>query len=180
MDYKKLEENLTDVILEAQLKLGYDGGSMSMNYPLQSLNRLLGTSADGDGMKTLLDGFADYAQERLGRVEYSRHDGDIFRLCVPEKGVKYIHELSGNSSYGFLAELIEQIKQPGTTMEQVLGVFHRHSDKVHVEDSNNNEFDKLVYFEDGIPDDHFYCLTDEVFCVTYHRFTREDYADLGF
>lgn len=112
MDYKMLEDNLADVILEAQLKLGYEGRSMSMNYPLQSLNRLLGTSEDGEGMKRLLDGFADFAQERLGRVEYSRHDGDIFRLCVPEKGVEYIHGLSGSASSGFLAELIAQVKQP--------------------------------------------------------------------
>lgn len=180
MDYKMLEDNLADVILEAQLKLGYEGRSMSMNYPLQSLNRLLGTSEDGEGMKRLLDGFADFAQEQLGRVEYSRHDGDIFRLCVPEKGVEYIHGLSGSASSGFLAELIAQIKQPGTTMEQVLEIFRRHSDRVHVEDSDSGEFDKLVYFEDGIPDDHFYCLTDEGICVTYHRFTREDYTDLGF
>ena len=141
MDYKMLEDNLADVILEAQLKLGYEGRSMSMNYPLQSLNRLLGTTEDGEGMKRLLDGFADFAQERLGRVEYSRHDGDIFRLCVPEKGVEYIHGLSGSASSGFLAELIAQVKQPGTTMEQVLEIFHRHSDRVHVEDSDSGEMD---------------------------------------
>lgn len=180
MDYAKLENNLTDVILEAQLKIGYEGRSMSMNYPLGSLNRLLGTSADAAEMRRLLDGFADFAQDRLGRVEFTQHDGEIFRLCVPEKGVEYIHGLSGNAASGFLAEFIGLIKQPGTTIDSALGVFRKYSDRVHVEKSNNDEFDYLVYFEDGIPDDHYYCLTDEGICVIYHRFTKEDYEDLGF
>ena len=180
MNYNKLEENLTDVIIEAQLKLGYDGRSMSMNYPLGSLNRLLGTNADSSEMKQLLEGFADYVEGRFGRVGYSWHEGDIFRLTVPETGVEYIHGLPADDSREFLAEFIGVVRQPGTTVEDVLSVFRKYSGKVHAEQSDSGEFDWLVYFEDGVPDDHYYCLTDEGICVTYHRFTREDYNDLGF
>lgn len=180
MNYNKLEEHLTDVITEAQLKLGYDGRGMSMNYPLASLNRLLGTETDAGGMKKLLAEFSDHVQERLGRVEFSWHEGDIFRLSVPEKGAEYIHSLPATPAMGFLTEFIGRVRQPGTTIEDVLGIFRKYSDNVHAEQSDSGEFDWLVYFEDGVPDDHYYCLTDEGICVTYHRFTREDYDDLGF
>ena len=38
----------------------------------------------------------------------------------------------------------------------------------------------LIYFEDGEPDEFYYCLDDDDFGVTYHRFTKEDYIDFGF
>ena len=55
------------------------------------------------------------------------------------------------------------------------------SDCVHAERMpQNEEFDWLVYFEDGKPDAFFYCLKDDMGHVTYHRFTREDYEAFGF
>ncbi|MBD5159206.1 MAG: DUF3877 family protein [Ruminococcus sp.] len=54
-----------------------------------------------------------------------------------------------------------------------------------IEEKNNDEFNYLVYFVDGIPDEYLYCLTveeeiDGHLHITYHRFTREDYEELGF
>jgi hypothetical protein len=39
------------------------------------------------------------------------------------------------------------------------------------------DFDYLVYFEDGRPDAFRYCLTQEGHHIIYHRFTADDYND---
>lgn len=43
----------------------------------------------------------------------------------------------------------------------VIGQFRKYSDHVYVQKTNHGEFDYLVYFEDGIPDEFRYCLTNE-------------------
>ena len=40
MNFKKLENNLLDMIQEQQVKIGYMSGVTRFYYPLQSLNRL--------------------------------------------------------------------------------------------------------------------------------------------
>ncbi len=184
MDFTKLEKNLSDVIYEAQIKLGYDSSTMSMNYPLDSLNRLLGTNVGIDEMKKLLGDFAEYAEERLGRIEFStpyskmKSSSEIIRIDVPAKGADYIHEHADKSP--FLPELIALIYKKGATIDDVISLFRKYSDKVHVEESKTNEFDYLVYFEDGRPDSYYYCITDEIISLTYHRFTKEDFYAFDF
>ncbi len=180
MDFTKLEKNLSDVIYEAQLKIGYGSHTMSMNYPLDSLNRLLGTNVGTDEMKKLLGDFADYAEERLGRIEYSELKGssEMIRIDVPAKGADYIHEHADKSP--FLPEFIALMCKNGATIDDVTALFRKYSDKVHVERSKTDEFDYLVYFEDGRPDSYYYCITDEIISLTYHRFTKEDYEAFGF
>jgi hypothetical protein len=46
-----------------------------------------------------------------------------------------------------------------------------------VEESPDEDFDCLVYFEDGQPDSFRYCLTQEGCHVIYHRFTIEDFQE---
>ena len=67
-----------------------------------------------------------------------------------------------------------------STMDELLAIFRRHGEHVHVEALHNGEFDWLVYFEDGKPDAYCYCIADEGCHLTYHRFTKEDYEAFGF
>lgn len=184
MDFSKLEKNICDVIYEAQLKIGYGSHSMSMNYPLDSLDRMLGVNAGAEEMKKLLSDFADYAEERLGRIGFSmqhansEHNADLVRIDIPAQGVEYIHEHADKC--GFLPELVELMKKNTTKFDDITALFGKYSDKVHVEKSSGDEFDYLVYFEDGKPDGYYYCFADEGVRMTYHRFTREDYEAFGF
>ena len=79
-----------------------------------------------------------------------------------------------------LADFIAAIGRHGCTMDELLAIFHRHGERVHVEALHNGEFDWLVYFEDGKPDAYCYCIADEGCHLTYHRFTKEDYEAFGF
>ena len=61
MNFKKLENNLLDMIQEQQVKIGYMSGVTRFYYPLQSLNRLLGTELTEEEMQHAMEEFSDYA-----------------------------------------------------------------------------------------------------------------------
>lgn len=172
MNYERLEKNLTDNIKEAQLKLGFDNRPMSLNYMSASLENLLGCECT----ESVLSEFAEYAESRLGVITF-RAIRDGFCITVSAEGTAYVNNLTG---YDFLSELINTVREHGTTMEQVLEIFRKYSENITVNEVCNDEFDLLVYFGSGEPDEYYYCLTDEGCHITYHRFIREDYEDLGF
>ncbi len=168
MNYSRLEKNLTDNIKEAQLKLGYDSRPMSFNYIAKSLTHLLGVECTE---KVLAD-FAEYVSSRLGKLDFKAiRDG--WCITVSVEGTAYVNNLTG---YDFLTELVNAVREHGTSMEQVLDIFRKYSENLTIKEIRNDEFDLLVY---GV-DEYYYCLTDECCHVTYHRFIREDYEDLGF
>ena len=43
---------------------------------------------------------------------------------------------------------------------------------------DTEDFDELLYFEDGVPDEDYYCFKTEGEHLIYHRFTKEDYQAL--
>ncbi|MDE6796729.1 MAG: DUF3877 family protein, partial [Ruminococcus sp.] len=103
-------------------------------------------------------------------------------LTVSATGTSYINNLGG---YEFLTEFINTVRNHGVSVEEVFSVFRKYSGNVIIEEKNNDEFNYLVYFADGIPDKYLYCLTveeeiDGHLHITYHRFIREDYEELGF
>ena len=175
MDFSKLEQNLIDIIQEQQIKLGYRSETVRLYYPLQSLNRFLSTQLDADGMQHCLQEFSASIQDRLGEVQIS-HKKDRFCLAVPAKGTDYVHSL--HRDFSFLTEFIHAVEDPKNDIDSILSVFRRHSEHVHIERLSGEEFDWLVYFEDGIPDSFRYCIADEGHHIIYHRFTETDYQDL--
>lgn len=177
MDFSRLEKNIVDLIEEQQIKLGYLSETIRLYYPLSSLNRLVGGAYTAEEMLEALEIFCREAEERYGRIQVSEKK-ERFCLAVPPKGSDYIHYHMGKNE--FLREFIEKIRSHGCTLEEILGVFRRYSDRVHVEKMDNGEFDYLVYFEEGEPDDFWYCLTLEEDHMIYHRYTRDDYQDFGF
>jgi hypothetical protein len=177
MDFLRLKKNIIDVIKEEQLKLGYRSETVRLYYPLQSLNRFLEGDFRIEEMTDVLKSFCDTVKEELGEVEVS-HVGERFCFKIPPQGVDYIHTHTRDNE--FIGELIRAVSTHGSSMEDILALFRRYSDRVHVERTTHGEFDYLVYFEDGIPDDYRYCLTDEGCHIIYHRFTKDDYADFKF
>lgn len=175
MDFSALEKNIIEVVSEQQIKLGYRREVVRLYYPLESLNRILHTEDSFMKMFGHLEEFSEAAKSRLGKVEVES-DGERFCLAIPPEGSDYIHTCTAEN--GFLAEFVNAIRKHGCTVDEALKVFRRYSDRVHVEQVNNGEFDYVVYFEDGKPDDYRYCLSVEEGHLTYHRFTKEDYEEL--
>lgn len=177
MNYDRLKSNIIDFIKEEQLKLGYRREVVRLYYPLSSLCHFFGQDCGAAEMEALLMKFCDSVKDELGKITVNRV-GERFCLAVSEEGAEYVHGI--DSGYEFLAQLIDTVRCHGCTMEDVLALFDRYSDKVHSEKLDNGEFDWLVYFEDGTPDGYYYCFTSDEFHTTYHRFLPKDYADFGF
>lgn len=174
MDFSKLKKSIEGVVKEQQIKLGYRSEKVRLYYPLSSLNRLLGTEYLAEQMQECLEQYAASVMDKYGTMEIS-HVKERFCFVIPEQGSDYIHEHTGEDE--FLVEFIETIRKHGVTFEEVLNVFYKYSDKVHVEKVENGEFDFLISFEDGIPDDFIYCLNVDEEHIIYHRFTPDDYVE---
>ena len=177
-NYNKLEKNMTDVILEQQIKLGYRRESVGLYYMLTSLNRILQTSYEEEQMQHTMEEFAVSVSERFGQVKVT-HEKDRFRVTIPSQGSDYVHE--NQSENDFLVRFIAAISKHQCTLEDIKAVFVAYSPDIFVGKMEDNEdFDYLVYFKNGEPNDYRYCITFEGCHTIYHRFTPEDYVDFGF
>ncbi len=182
MDLKRLENSIIDNITEAQLKLGYDKLPLTLNYMISTLGHLLGTEPEDEKIIPRLEAFSAYAEDRLGPVTFRKIKGG-FALTIPAKGTEYVHSHPENKE--FISEFIKKVSEHGITLESVISIFQKYSENVTVSSSGCEDFDTLVYFTDGFPDDYRYCLSLEPcisggYHISYHRFIPEDYNDFGF
>ena len=173
--FKALDKSIWDSVKEEQVKLGYRKEVIRLYYPIESVERML-HSESLNHLKEMLADFAAAEQDTLGSIKIS-NDGERWCIKLPEEASEYIHEHTPKS--GFLYDFIDVIARHGISIEDVLNVFRKYSDKLHIEELKDDDFDYLVYFEGGVPDDYRYCLTDEGHHIIYHRFTPEDYDALG-
>lgn len=178
-DFDALRENLVDAIAEGQLKLGYSDAPVSLNYPADSLNRLLGTQLSFEELGQALREFRERVRVDLGDIGVSQVDGR-YCLTVPQAGTRYVHGRLGEKE--FLREFIDLMRDPhgGVTIEEILRVFWKYSDQVCCIPAQEEEFNYLVYFANGVPDDYRYLIQIELGHATYHRMTPGDYEAMGF
>lgn len=176
LNFNALLKNLIDMIMEAQIKLGCEETAVSFYYPLDSLCTILGEKLSYDEMRAALSDFCKYANSALGSIEVTLDD-ERFCLRVPAEGAKYVHEKV--TGYDFLEEFINRICLP-CTIDDLLCVFKKYSDNVKCVKADEDEFDYVVYFADGVPDNYFYCIQLEMGHASYHRFTPGDYKAFGF
>lgn len=177
INFEALKKNLMDVIEESQIKLGYEETSIGLYYPIDSLNRLLDTDLCVEEMQETLLEFSKLVQASLGNVSCT-HEGTRFCFMVPEEGVAFVHHQT--KEHHFLKEFIHQTEKCNCTIKDILQIFKRYSHKVVWEKMNHGEFDYLIYFEDGKPDEYRYCIKFECEHVIYHRFTPKDYEAFDF
>ena len=95
-NYEELEKSICYVIKEQHLKLGYSANNRWLYYPLSSLNHMLGTDCDVAGMEKVLEGFFDYAEERLGKGSVT-YKGE--RFCLHMDGSKTHESNSSNEAH---------------------------------------------------------------------------------
>lgn len=176
MDFTKLKNNLISVIKESQIKLGYDSMGIGVFYVESSLAHLL-NDADKDKIATLLAEFAEQNSDIFGDIEVQKTSVG-YRLNVSSKGADYVHNMMSDDD--FLVRFIDTIRSSDCTIEKVVELFKQYSDNVVVQELDNGEFDYLIYFADGKPDEFWYCIDTDDLGVTYHRFTKEDYLDFEF
>ncbi len=178
-NFDRLRKNITDVIKESQIKIGFSDNPVGLYYPLNTLNRMLGTECTNEEMLSVLKEFSLYCSYTLGKITITTEENDRFCLCIPPEGVRYVHENVQDS--GFLRELTSLVGRhdENVSVEQVLEIFGRYSDDVRCIPVKDDEFDYLVYFGNGIPDDYRYCISFDMGHLSYHRLSPEDFEELG-
>lgn len=175
--FDRLFDNIVDLLAEQQLKLGYMEETVSLYYPLESLQTILGENCDAAAMLDTLQMFIDMKQTTFGCIDVS-YKNNRFCFRIPPVAGAYVHALLNEESrekYLFLQEFLQAIIKHGQTIDEIIMIFKRYSKNVVVRKINENEFDYLIYFEDGIPDDYRYCFKLEECHITYHRFMTEDF-----
>ena len=176
-DYGRLCGYLCDMVLEEQLKLGYERETIRFYLPCSSVAHILGI-AERDGREVLpaLSGFLSYAKDSLGDVRVSLSEGDRICFRIPAEGAAYVHEKL--EAPPFLRELVACFAGHDVTPERVCALFSRWSAHVRCESADWEGVDLVFYFEDGIPDEFRYCVTFDEGHASYHRYLREDYEGL--
>ena len=82
MTAKLLEKHITDTIREWQVKIGYEGGTMKLYYPVESLRRSLSLDETED-LDAALAAFCKEVQPRLGTLAISAVK-DRYCMEIPE------------------------------------------------------------------------------------------------
>lgn len=176
-DYKELEKNLTDVVKEFQIKIGYSKHSMSLYYMKDSLERLLGITADEKNMEKVLEDFSKYSENIFKGIKTSYKD-NRFCITIPAEGVEYIHKTVPDSQ--FLKLFLSTVTKHDISINDIANVFKKFSENVCCKEIRNDDFDYVIYFTDGIPDEYIYCVKFENCHATYHRFTKKEFDAFGF
>lgn len=175
-NFPVLKKNLIDVIKESQIKIGYTKNDVALYYPLNALNNILECSLNTNEMMNTLNEFGSYAMNELGKINFS-FDDERFCIKIPAEGVEYVHDKVETPKH--LEEFIDYVSKGKGTIEDILNIFRKYSEHVVCKEyPDNDEFNYLVYFEDGKPDDYRYCINIEFGHISYHRFTPKDYDDL--
>lgn len=177
MDYTALETSLIDLMKEQQAKLGYRKEEVRLYYPLSTLNHFFRSNMSTEEMQEILNTYSLFVNDKFGDMKVS-HKGERFCFYLSEVMSEYVHNTMKENE--FIKELVELLAVHGTTMEQVMELFHSYSKHVVTEQMDNGEFDCLIRFENDENDRYYYCFKDEGCHIIYHRFLPEDYEDFGF
>ena len=113
MNFKKLENNLLDMIQEQQVKIGYMSGVTRFYYPLQSLNRLLGTELTEEEMQHGLD-------------ILKQHDNKVDYLLTHSPSTSELILMGGKGLYesDILTDYLEKVKAECDYKKHFFGHMH--------------------------------------------------------
>ncbi|MDO5100612.1 MAG: DUF3877 family protein [Eubacteriales bacterium] len=175
-NFSRLRANIIDVMTEQQLKLGYLREKVRLYYPLDSLCHLMNCTATAAEMEVILERFAVAMKEEWGLLTVGRQK-DRFCLTLCELAVEWVHRRLDPTA--FWPRFIHLMAGGHVSMNEVRALFRETSDSAVNERVDHGEFDELLYFADGRPDDYRYCFKQEGRHLIYHRFVREDYEQLN-
>lgn len=178
MNISKLVTNMIDQMVEAQIKLGYSKETITLYYPLDSLNRILGTAYEsGTQMAEALSEVFGEEKHPLGAIQVTAQ-GQRLGIILPPDAGEYVHEKIERPA--FLVELIRLFEQNHhCSIEEIKTLFGKYSQSFRCEKMpENGEFDYVLSFPEKDVDQYYYCIRMEMGHTIYHRFLEEDYRKL--
>lgn len=173
-----LEKHIVDTMKEWQIKIGSFDSAIRLYYPKTSLCRYLNLSFDIEN--EILSGqieqyFADKVRY-LGKVTTSA-ERDRFCILVGKEGCDYVEKKVPQPE--FLTKFLEVLKYQ--KMQKILDCFEEYAGKHETSICIKKEesgMETVVYFENEEIEPYVYCIDQNEFGITYHRFTKEEYLEL--
>ena len=182
MGTEKLRQHIYDTVKEWQLKIGVQNERLRLYYPASSLKSLLRLGQDVSRRhldEALLEFFREM-EPQLGDAVFSCR-GERYCIEIPAEGCAYIAEKIPEPE--FLKRFLSVMTAGDSSLEQIRRCFRdfagSHGLRFWEEDRKTDGMGHVFYFENNDLEPYVYCVEDDDFGLTYHRFTREDYEELS-
>lgn len=177
----ELQQHMVDTVKEWQLKIGVQREKMDLFYPLEDLKDLLGLKREAsiETLEKSLTQFQIETKELFGDLHFWK-EKERYGIEIPEEGVIHIAETVPDPT--FLKRFLEVIQRPTATLEEVVECFEtfakEQGDVLCRENMVHDGLGTVLYFGKETTERYVYCVEDDDFGLTYHRFTRNEYEEL--
>ncbi|MGN0350029.1 MAG: DUF3877 family protein [Roseburia sp.] len=173
-----LEKHIVDTMKEWQMKIGSLDSNMRLYYPKNSLCGYLDLESEigNDALKEYIKNYLSNHASYLGEITIS-YEQDRFCFLVRKQGCDYVEQNVPEPE--FLGKFLKVLKMQN--MKEIIGLFQeyakQHGTKVGSRKEDNG-LGTVLYFEDENVEPYVYCIEENEFGVTYHRFVKSDVPDL--
>lgn len=173
-----LEKHIVDTIKEWQIKIGSFDSAIRLYYPKTSLCRYLNLNYDIENniLSRRIEKYFSDKVKYLGKVTVSA-ECDRFCIMVGKEGSDYVEKEIEQPE--FLTKFLEVSKEQ--KMKKILECFEEyareHDTGICIKKEESGR-ETVVYFENEDIEPYVYCIDQNEFGITYHRFTKEDYLEL--
>lgn len=172
------QKHMIDTMKEWQIKIGGFESAIRLYYPKTSLCRYLNLDIDieNDILRSHIEEYFADNMKYLGTVTITAQK-DRFCIMVGKEGCDYVEKNIPKPD--FLAKFLDVIKCQ--EMNKIQSFFEEYADQYDTSVCMNKEkngLETVFYFENEDVEPYVYCIDQNEFGITYHRFTKEDYIEL--
>ena len=172
-----LEKHVIDTIKEWQMKIGSLDSDIRLYYPKASLCHYLNLSININHaeLSKCIEDYFENKVKYLGKVTVTAKQ-DRFCILVGKQGCEYVEKKVPEPE--FLVKFLEILKCQN--MQKISDFFEEYAKRQGTSVCTQKEEDAgmIFYFKDEYIEPYVYCIDQNEFGITYHRFTKEDYMEL--
>lgn len=173
-----LEKHIIDTMKEWQLKIGSLDTGIGLYYPKDSLCGYLGLDEDmeNEQLEQEVENYLNTKAPYLGKADVS-YAKDRYCIRVDEVGCDYITNQVEEPE--FLKLLLEQLKkQDFEGLKQAFEQYAKDHKTTLASEQEEDGLGTVFYFADEEVEPYVYCVEQDGFGITYHRFAKSDYVKL--
>lgn len=174
-----LEKHLVDTMKEWQMKIGNLESDMRLYYPKDSLCDYLSLEhgINNDLLKEHIKKYLSEKADYLGEIAVS-YERDRFCFLVGKAGCAYVEQSVPEPV--FLLKFLDALQFQD--MDRICTLFDEYAKQYGTTVCSEQEEDgcgTVLYFTDESVDPYVYCIDQNEFGITYHRFAKSDFESEG-
>lgn len=175
----KLEKHIIDTIKEWHMKIGYQEESIRLYYPQDSLRDFFDIDINKEDTELFCRIVQNYLTEKMSDMGEVKVSLEKQRFCIEisKELNQYIAKYIEASD--FLRDFLEALSTG--EIKAVRTLFQSYAEKNHgkyVEKSHHGEGSIAFSFQEERIDPYVYCVEQDEFGLTYHRFVKIEYEKL--